>query len=224
MIDVAIVDDHPIVRAGMRAVLDAAGDIRVLAEGSTAAEALQIMEQYYPQVLVLDVNLPDDTGLEVARRLRERGHKTAILALTVQNDLQTILGLLENGATGYVLKDEALETLVNAVRSAASGETWLSPAVATQVVQYMIRQGLTVGEAASQLPRAAKLTRREVEVLTLLADGLTNPAIADQLVLTTRTVQNHVSNIYSKLGVNNRTEAVLMAFRSGLVQSPKSDP
>jgi len=214
MITVVIVDDHPVVRAGMRMVLDAADDITIVAEGASGADALRLVAQRRPDVLVLDVNLPDLNGVEVTQRLREQGTTTAILILTVHDNSQTVFGLLESGATGYVLKDEALETLVSAVRSAARGESWLSPAVARQVVRR------AVGEAApeSSEPPPIPLTPRELEVLRLLAQGLDNAAIAEQLVVTKQTVQNHVSNIYGKLGVTMRTEAALYAIRRGLVQ------
>jgi DNA-binding NarL/FixJ family response regulator len=213
MITVIIVDDHPVVRAGMRAVLSAASDIVVIAEGASGADALRLVAQHRPAVLVLDVNLPDLNGLEVARRLREQGVTTAILILTAYDDSQTIFGLLEAGAAGYVLKDEALETLANAVRAVACGDSWLSPAVARQVMRR------AVGPApAPPQPPSLPLTPREIEVLSLLAQGLDNAAIAERLVVTTRTVQNHVSTIYDKLGVASRTEAALLAIRHGLVR------
>ena len=215
MTTVVIVDDHPVVRTGMRAVLEAAADITVIAEGASGADALRLASQHNPDVLVLDVNLPDLNGLEVTQRLREGGSTTAILVLTVHDDSQTIFGLLDGGATGYVLKDEALETLVNAVRAAAQGESWLSPAVASQVVRRAVKQPAPYPESPL-LP----LTPRELQVLRLLAQGLDNTTIAQRLVVTKRTVQNHVSNIYGKLGVTSRTEAALAAIRHGLVQVP----
>lgn len=215
MTTVVIVDDHPIVRAGMRTVLDAAGDITVVAAGASGGDALRLVAQHRPDVLVLDVNLPDVNGIEVTRQLRAHATRTptAVLILTVHNDAQTIFGLLESGAAGYVLKDDALETLVSAVRAVARGESWLSPAVARQVVQRAVHSSPTPPDS-SPLP----LTPREIEVLGLLAQGLDNTAIAERLVVTTRTVQNHVSTIYDKLGVATRTEAALLAIRHGLVQ------
>jgi NarL family two-component system response regulator LiaR len=220
MITIVIVDDHPVVRAGMRTVLDAAADIAVVAEGASGADALRLVSQHNPDVLVLDVNLPDLSGIEVTQRLRDSDSTTAILVLTVHDDSQTVFGLLDGGATGYVLKDEALETLVSAVRSAARGQSWLSPAVASQVVRRVVKQPLPCPEPSPLLP----LTPRELEVLCLLAQGLDNAAIARKLVVTRRTVQNHVSNIYGKLSVASRTEAALLAIRCGLVQvSPAED-
>ena len=208
---IVIIDDHPIVRAGMRAILDSAADIDIVGEGENGADALRLVDELRPDVLALDVQLPDLNGLEVTRQLRAKGASTAVLILTVHNDPQTIFGLLESGAVGYVLKDEALETLVSAVRSAARGETWLSPAVAGQVVRRAV-----AGSASDATEALSALTPREVEVLRLIARGLDNTAIAQELVLTKRTVQNHISNIYGKLNVASRTEAALLAIRRGL--------
>jgi NarL family two-component system response regulator LiaR len=218
MITVIVIDDHPIVRAGIRAVLDSADDIRVVAEAATGAEALRLVVEHKPQVLVLDVSLPDINGLEVARQLCARHPSTAILILTAHGDRQTVFSLLECGAIGYVLKDEALETLAHAVRAAARGESWLSPAVASQVIRRALEPLAQPAQADSAECEAANLTPREIEVLRWLAQGLDNTAIAEKLVLTTRTVQNHVSNIYGKLGLSSRTEAALYAIRRGLAQ------
>jgi NarL family two-component system response regulator LiaR len=214
MITTVIVDDHPIVRVGMRAVLDTADDIVIVAEGDSGTAALHLVSQHRPDVLVLDVNLPD---MEVTRRLRAQGVPTAILILTVQDDNPTIFGLLESGAAGYVLKDEALEMLVSAVRAVAQGKSWLSPTIASQVVSRAVGRTLAPPDPSPPLP----LTPSEIEVLRLLAQGLDNAAIAQRLVVTKRTVQNHVSNIYGKLGVASRTEAALMAIRHGLAQVPE---
>jgi len=217
MITVVIVDDHPVVRAGMRKVLDAAADVSVLAEGETGTQALELVETHHPDVLLLDVRLPDLSGLHVAQTLRERGAQTAVLILTAYKDPPTVFGLLERGAAGYVLKDEALETLAEAVRAAAAGETWLSPAVASKVVDRAL--GDSDHDPAASLPEL--LTPRETEVLGLLARGLDNSAIAEALTVTKRTVQNHVSSIYGKLRVKSRTQAALWAIGHGLAEIPE---
>ncbi|MGE5775226.1 MAG: response regulator [Chloroflexota bacterium] len=210
---VVIVDDHPIVRAGMRSILETEADISVIGEGTKGADALRLVDELCPDVLALDVQLPDLNGLDVTRQLRARGGKTAILILSAHNDQETIFGLLESGAIGYVLKDEALETLVRAVRAAAHGESWFSPAVASQVMRRAV-----------SIPRVDypetldALTPREIETLRLLGRGLDNTAIAHELFVTKRTVQNHISTIYGKLGVTSRTEAMLYAIRHGLSQ------
>lgn len=217
---VVIVDDHPIVRAGMRAILSSEADINVVGEGANGADALRLVDELQPDVLALDVQLPDLNGLEVTRRLHAQGGKTAILILTVHTGNETVFGLLEAGAVGYVLKDEALETLVSAVRAAARGESWFSPAVASQVVRRAVSNPKVESSEVLSI-----LTPREVDTLRLLARGLDNTAIARALVVTKRTVQNHISNIYGKLGVSSRTEAMLYAIRHGLTQiSPGENP
>jgi DNA-binding NarL/FixJ family response regulator len=198
----------------MRTVLEAATDVTVVAEGSSGADALRLVQRHCPDVLVLDVNLPDLNGLQVTQQLRAQGVTTAILILSVHDDSQTVFGLLESGATGYVLKDEALETLAGAVRAAARGESWFSPAVARKVLRRAIERPSPVPPESSPFI----LTPRETQVLCLLAQGLDNVAIARRLVVTKRTVQNHVSNVYGKLGVTSRIEAVLYAIRHGLAQ------
>jgi DNA-binding NarL/FixJ family response regulator len=222
VIDVIIIDDHPIVRAGMRSVLEITPDIQVIAEGDGGVEALRLVAELQPDVLVLDLNLPDINGADVARKLKQEDVSAAILVLTAHNDRQTVFGLLECGAIGYVLKDEALETLANAVRAAARGESWLSPSVATQVVQAALEQTSNDDVQGEHSPITSDedvgLTSREREVLSLLARGLDNTSIAQELVVTKRTVQNHVSNIYGKLGVDTRTEAMLYAIRKGWVE------
>ncbi len=212
-IRVVIVDDHPIVRAGMRAVLQSAADICVIAEGECGEDAFRLVSEHQPDVLVLDVNLPGLNGVEVTRRLHRQNTASAILILTVHDDSETIFGLLEAGANGYVHKVDALETLATAVRAAAQGESWLSPRVAGQIVRR------AVGEVSISSP--FPLTMREVDVLRLLAQGLDNDAIAERLALTKRTVQNHVSAIYGKLGITTRTEAVLYAIQHQLVELPQ---
>jgi two-component system response regulator DegU len=216
MISVALIDDHPIVRAGMRAVLETASDIEVLSEGECGSDALRLVEQHRPDVLVLDLNLPDKNGLDITQELCEQGTSSAILILTAHDEPEMIFSLLENGAVGYVLKDEALETLPGAVRAAARGESWLSPTVASQVVQRAVKkEPVPPTEAEISSLAESPLTPREMEILKLIATGMDNPTIAETLMVTKRTIQNHVSNIYGKLGVDSRTEAVLHAIRQG---------
>jgi DNA-binding NarL/FixJ family response regulator len=212
MITVTIIDDHPIVRAGLRAILEATSDIHLVAEALRLAAALQ------PEVLVLDVNLPDGSGMDVVRTLCAQDKHPAILILTIHRDPETVFGLLECGAAGYVLKDDALETLSSAVRAVARGESWLSSAVAPQVVRRALQY--EPNSAEPMLPNNFNLTPAELRVLRLLAEGKDNTAIADILVVTKRTVQNHISNLYGKLGVSSRTEAMLFAIRYGFVVIP----
>ena len=198
-IRVVIVDDHPLIRAGIHGALQNAADIDVVAEGENGEDALRLVGKLQPDVLVLDVNLPLLNGAEVTRRLKKQNVATAILILTFHDDRETIFGLLESGADGFVIKVDGLETLASAIRAVAQGENWLSPRVAGQEVRRAI------GEVPVEAP--FPLTTREPDVLRLNA-------------LTKRTVQNHVSAIYGKLGVDTRAEAVLYAIQNNLVQVP----
>jgi DNA-binding NarL/FixJ family response regulator len=211
-IRVVIVDDHPLIRAGLLNVLQSSADICVVAEGVNGEDALRLVDQHHPDVLVLDVNLPIINGVEVTRRLHRQNISAAILILTFHDDKETVFGLLEAGANGFVLKVDALETIASAIRVVAEGESWLSPKVASYLVHRI------TGQEARAAP--VPLTIREIDVLRLLAHGLDNDAIAGQLALTKRTVQNHVSAIYGKLGVTTRAEAVLYAIKTDLVQVP----
>lgn len=218
MISVVIVDDHPIVRAGMRAVLEQADDILVKAEGGSGGEALELVSEHAPDVLALDINLPDQNGIDVTRQLKSQNSPVAILILTAHDDSALIFELLENGALGYVLKDDALETLANAVRAVAAGKSWLSPTVASQVVRRAIASQTEPSPNSGADSVDSDLTGREIEILSLLGEGLDNTSIAEKLTITKRTVQNHISNIYGKLGLNSRAEAIHYALRHGLAQ------
>jgi DNA-binding NarL/FixJ family response regulator len=219
MITVVVVDDHPVVRAGLHKVLDAAAGISVVAEGASGREALRLVDQHRPDVLLLDVRLPDLSGLEVCERLCQRVSDTSVLALTAYGDARTVFGLLERGASGYVLKGEALDVLVSAVRATAAGGTWLSPAVASQVVSRALDDPPLKPSESSPF----SLTPRETQVLRLLAQGLDNGAIAECLMVTKRTVQNHVSKIYAKLHTSSRVQAALWAIRNGLADVAPAD-
>ncbi len=213
MIKVVLIDDHPIVRAGMRAILACTNDIEIVGEGSNQVEALDLVSRFHPDVLVLDVELPDGSGLDVATTLKnEKDSSTSVLILTAHNDPQLIFNLLRNGAIGYVLKDEALETLAGAIRSAASGKSFLSPSVAGQVIQKAINEVVPIKTLTTDIQYEEELTPRERDILKLLAEGLDNKDIAERLTLTKRTVQNHISTIYGKLGLKTRTEAMLYAL------------
>jgi len=205
-IRVILADDHPVVRSGIRAELDGADGIEVVGEASSGDEAIRLVEELRPDVLVSDVVMPGMDGVEVARLLREKHPELRILAPSAYDENAFVFGLLSAGAMGYVLKEEALDTIVEAIRAASRGESWLSPRVAAKVMKR--------GIGTEEVP----LTERELEVLRLMAKGLSNKGIASELFISERTVKFHISNILSKLGVFSRTEAVLYAIRRGWVR------
>lgn len=211
-IRVLLADDHVLVRQGIRQFLDEAGDIDVIAEADNGREALHLAAREKPDVAVLDIRMPEMTGVEATRRIKTEQPDVRVLILTAYDDDPYIFALLQAGADGYVLKTASAEELVEAVRNVASGETALSPAVATKVVRQMSQQRPM---GASQQVEA--LTAREIEVLRSAAHGLTNREIGQQLSISHRTVQGHLASIYGKLNVNSRTEAVTEALRRGWI-------
>jgi DNA-binding NarL/FixJ family response regulator len=207
MITVILADDHAIVRRGIRDFMAEMGDIQVLAEAETGAEALAAIREHQPAVAVLDVQMPNGGGIDVTRTLRAEGYTLGILILTAYDDPPYIRAALEAGANGYVLKSSDAEEIVEAVRAVYEGK------------QVMDAKLISTGSTAALSPSAllARLTDREREVLALAAQGLTNKAIGFRLAISDRTVQGHLANIYEKLGVSSRTEAVTRAVSAGLL-------
>ena len=210
MIRVVLADDHAVVRKGIREFLEKAGDIHVVAEAADGEEALALVAEHQPDVLVLDIQMPRLSGVEVTRRVAAQHPSVRILALTAYDDDPYVFALLKTGATGYILKTADSDELVRAVRAVAVGRSALAPEVAQKVVQQLAGGARTLGDEVVQ-----ELSERELQVLRLAGKGLTNRAIGLQLAISDRTVQGHLANIYSKLHVSTRTEAVLKAVRLG---------
>ncbi len=208
MIRLALVDDHHIVRRGLRSYLEAFSDIVVVGEASGGEEALGKVGDWQPDVILLDLLMPGGLdGIETARRLRDAAPQTHIVILTAYGDDVRVPAALRAGASGYVRKDAEPELLLTAVRSAAQGKMLLDPAIAGSVLQ-----DFTQGDGAN-----AGLTGRELEVLRLLARGYTNREISTALVLGVETIKTHVANILAKLGQGDRTQAVVQALKQGLL-------
>ncbi len=207
-IRVVLADDHPVVRNGIRHMLEKVVDIEVLGEASTGGEALQLVEETKPDILLLDMEMPDLNGREVAARLQSLGSPVKILALSAYDDPVYIRELLELGAAGYLVKEEAPETIVDAVRGVAHGEQgWVSRRIAAQMVSWVR------GDEAER----SQLTPREVDVLRLVVDGNTNQSIANNLGISEKTVEKYMDAIFTKLSVSSRVEAAVLAVRIGLV-------
>lgn len=207
---VLLADDHPAVRAGIRGALEKAPDIVVVGDAADGEAALQLIEEHRPDVALLDCRLPGLSGAEVAAKVRERGLPTRVLALSAYTEDQYVYGMLQAGAVGYLLKDEALDTVVTAVRAVAKGKEWYSPPVMAKIAAW--------ARGETPLPSGVGgLTERELEVLQLLARGWDNRRIAEELEISEGTAKNHVVRVYDKLGVHSRAEAVAWAWEQGVV-------
>ena len=205
-IRVLLADDHPALRMGLRVLLEQSPEISVMAEAGSGPEALRQITALQPDVAILDCQLPGMTGAAVAAEARQRGARTRILALSAYQDEQYVQGMLSAGAVGYLLKEEAPGVIVSAVQAAARGQGWFSPAIAAQVAAWVR------GERSS----GAHLTEREWEVLHLVVRGRSNKEIAHALCITERTVEFHIGNILSRLGVGSRVEAAVWGRDHGL--------
>jgi DNA-binding NarL/FixJ family response regulator len=208
---VVIADDQPMMRAGFKAVLEATGDIEVVAEAATGAEAVAAANQHAPDVVLMDIRMPEMDGIEATRRLpRDR-----ILILTTFGLDDYIIAALRAGASGFLLKDAPTAQVIDAVRAVAAGDAVLSPAVTRQLLDQVARR---LPAAVTQTPEAlTQLTDREREVLRMLAAGLTNAEIAHALVVSEATVKSHVSNLLGKLGLRDRVQAVIYAYETRLI-------
>jgi DNA-binding NarL/FixJ family response regulator len=205
-ITVILADDHPIVRRGIRNMIEGAVGIKVLGEASLGKEALDMVEQMAPEVLLLDMELPDMTGNDVIVALKEKQSPTIILALSAFLDKEFITQSLVNGAAGYLVKDEVPENIIEAIRGVARGERgWVSRQVAAHLSTWMQEQS----------EQDKKLTPRETEVLNGVVNGKTNQEISYSLGISEKTVEKYLDRIYTKLNVASRVEAAVMAVREG---------
>lgn len=210
-IRIVIADDHDIVRTGIRMMLAAEEDMEIVGEASDGREAIYLVRDLKPDVVVMDVQMPDMNGIEATRRIRQEVPECAILALTIHEDEQYFFQMLDAGVLGYVPKRAAPEDLVKAIRVVNRGQVFLYPSMASALVtDYLTR--MEQGEEESDI-----LTEREREVLTLIAQGMLNREIADRLTISVKTVERHRENIMNKLNLHSRTELVKYAIRKGFI-------
>jgi len=215
-IRILLVDDQALFREGLRTLLSVWDDIEVIAEAGNGAEAIELARQQRPDVVLMDLRMPVLDGVAATRRLREIQPASRVIILTTFDDDEHIFDGLRAGAVGYLLKDVSSEKLVEAIRAAARGDSFLQPSVTARVLAEFARLNQATGSQASQ-PLAEPLSERELEILGLLAGGASNREIANQLYIAEGTVKNHVSNILGKLGVRDRTQAALKARDLGLI-------
>ena len=214
-IEVMLVEDHVLVREGTKELLDRKEDIAVVAEAGDGEEAIWLANARHLDVIVMDIAMPKMNGLEATRRIKAVNPEAAILVLTAYDDDEYIFAFLEAGAAGYMLKDASTDDLVKAIRAIHAGESVLHPAVARKVVDYFSQQIGKQRTGQQEQGALGELTERELEVLKLAAKGMTNRKIAEVLFISPRTVQAHMSNIFGRLEVGSRTEAILYALQEG---------
>ena len=216
-IRILITDDHPIVRKGLCTLIASTSDMEVVGEAGDGIEAVLKCRQLRPDIILLDMVMPRQDGLTTIQKIRQENEHVGILVLTSFAEEDKIFPAIRAGALGYLLKDSAPEHLLQAIYDVHAGKSSLDPSVALKVIQEL-------NHPSQQFPSAELLTGRETEVLKLLAVGLTNQEIAEQLFIGERTVGNHISNILSKLQLANRTQAALYALREGLISLAQTVP
>ena len=211
---VLLADDHTILREGLRMVLDAQPQIKVVGEAEDGRQAVELAERLRPDVVVMDIAMPNLNGLEATRQIKRRWPDIKVVILTMHENHQYLMQIVKAGATGAVLKRSAGTELLTAINAAAHGQSYFSPAIASMMLEdYRVR----LNQEAIDDPEV--LTEREREVLQLIAEGQTNQEIAEKLILSIKTIQTHRSHIMEKLGAHDRTELVKYAIRTGMVTS-----
>lgn len=221
---IAIIDDHQLFREGVKRILDFEPSFEVVAEGDDGDEATRIVDEHKPDVVIMDINMPNVNGVEATKQLVEANPETKVIILSIHDDENYVTHALKTGARGYLLKEMDADTLIEAVKVVADGGSYLHPKVTHNLVNEFRRLATTGGSGSVQhiQPEVRRplhiLTRRECEVLQMLADGKSNRGIGEALFISEKTVKNHVSNILQKMNVNDRTQAVVVAIKNGWVE------
>lgn len=221
---IVIIDDHQLFREGVKRILDFDPSFEVVAEGDDGSEAIELVEKYQPDVIIMDINMPNTNGVEATSGLIEQYPESKVIILSIHDDENYVTHALKTGATGYLLKEMDADALVEAVKVVADGGSYLHPRVTHNLVKEYRRLSADADGSDKYISPVEirrplhLLTRRECEVLQLLADGKSNRGIGEALFISEKTVKNHVSNILQKMNVNDRTQAVVVAIKNGWVE------
>ncbi|MBY6037072.1 response regulator transcription factor [Fictibacillus nanhaiensis] len=223
---IAIIDDHRLFREGVKRILDMEDQFSVVAEGDDGSEAENIVRDHNPDVVLMDINMPNINGVEATRRLVEKSPETKVIILSIHDDETYVSHAVQTGASGYLLKEMDADSLIEAVRVVAEGGAYLHPKITYNLLNEFRRLSTTSKTQSNKTGFVEVeyrkplhiLTRRECEVLQLLADGRSNRTIGEELYISEKTVKNHVSNILQKMNVNDRTQAVVEAIKNGWVK------
>lgn len=213
-IKVFIADDHVMLREGIKKVINSDSDFDIVGETGDGSEAVEMVGKLGPDVVLMDISMPSLNGIEATRRIKRDHPKIKVLALTMHDNEEYLSQMLQAGASGYILKKAAVEELQNAIYAVNRGESYLYPSAAKHLIGSFLKRVETGGKSAS----VDGLTGREQEILILIAEGRTNKQIASHLQLSVKTIEAHRANIFSKLGINDRVEAVRYAIRRGLIE------
>ena len=211
-IKIMIADDHALIREGIKQILELESDISVIGQASNGEEAFDMAAELNPEVILLDINMPKLNGIETLRKFKDMGIKSKVIILTIHEDKEYILKTLKLGANGYILKDSSADTLIEGIRAVYKGEKYIQPSVAE-----LVSESSTYDDYCNaSLVKINSLTKREYEVLILIAEGLNNKDIAERLYISEKTVKNHVSNIFKKLNLNDRVQAAIFAYKNDI--------
>jgi DNA-binding NarL/FixJ family response regulator len=220
-ITVLLVEDHVMTRMGLALVLEKADGVELVAEAEDGIEGVQKAHEFSPDVILMDIGLPNIDGIEATRRIKESGSESKILIFTSRDNEDDVFASFKAGADGYIMKGASPEQTTNAIRAVSEGTAWIDPAIARLVLSNIQKTDETPTPSGEINYKAGKnvygLTEREMEVLSLIVEGLSNPQIADKLVITRATAKAHVHSILQKLYVDDRTKAAIMAMKEGLV-------
>jgi DNA-binding NarL/FixJ family response regulator len=212
-ISVMIADDHVLMREGLKQLLELEEDIDVIIQAGDGNDAVDKALEYNPDVILLDINMPKMNGIDVLRRLKDLGVKSNVIMLTIHEDKEYLFETMKIGADGYVLKDSDADSLIKAIRDVNHGKSYIQPSIASMLVEDLGQNDVEINK---ELAKIRLLTKREYEVLTLIAEGLNNKDIAEKLYISEKTVKNHVSSIFKKIEVNDRIQAAIFAFKNNI--------
>lgn len=208
---VMIADDHSLIREGLRQLLEFDGSIEVVGEVSNGVECLEKLDYYNPEVLLLDINMPEKNGIEVLRQMKTENSLVKVLILTVHNELEYLMEAVDIGVDGYILKDSESAELKKAIKALVDGENYIQPSLIPPLNSQLVNRDI-------EKDKINLLTGRELEVLTQVANGMFNKEIATNLNISERTVKNHISNIFKKIDVSDRTQAAVFAIKNNIIK------
>ncbi len=212
-ISVLIVDDHALIREGIRKILSLESRFQILPEAASGREAVELCRRFKPDIVLLDINLPDLTGIEVCKIIKREQPKTGVIALTIHDQEEYIVEMIKNGVAAYLLKDISPDQLINTILQVAEGKLLISPSLMDKIFKQINKLSTKPPES-----KPMGLTERELEVLRLVANGDSNRTIAEKLFISEKTVKNHLTSIFQKLNVTDRTQAALFAIKEKIVE------